>query len=152
MTKIDHSTTVHCPSAQPAADAVVFGVVTGAPADRRIGYLTAPQPATEPVLALAGPATPGQVFRMAAPCMGDTCKHFDAGACSLVRRVVASFDPVVSGLPACRIRPTCRWFRQEGRNACLRCPQVVTDSFDPSELRRLVADAEADGQGPVDIR
>jgi hypothetical protein len=152
MAKANDTATIHCPSAQPAADAVVFGVVNGPPADRRIGYLTEPQPATEQILALAGPATPGQVFRMAAPCMGNTCKHFDDGACSLVKRVVASFDPVVSGVPPCRIRPTCRWFRQEGRDACLRCPQVVTDNFDPTELQRLVADAEVDGSDSLQVR
>jgi hypothetical protein len=83
--------------------------------------------------------------------MGDTCKHFDDGACSLVKRVVAAFNPVVNGVPPCRIRPTCRWFRQEGRDACLRCPQVVTNTLDPTELQRLVADAEVDGPKSLPI-
>lgn len=142
MTKINDSGTVHCPSAQPSADGIVIGVVTGTVEARRIGYLTEPQPVTKEILALAAPAAPAQVFRMAAPCMGDGCKHFAGGACNLAKRIVVSFKPVVSGLPPCRIRSTCRWFRQEGRAACLRCPQVVTNIYDGTELQRRVADPE----------
>ena len=47
--------------------------------------------------------------------------------------------PVVGALPRCAIRPTCRWFRQEGREACLRCPQVATELRNPSELELAVA-------------
>jgi hypothetical protein len=143
MTKIDDIATIHCPSAQPSADGLVIGVVTGPVDGRRIGYLTEPQPVTDEILALAAPAEPAQVFRMAAPCMADGCKHFSDGDCRLVKRIITAFDPVVSGLPPCRIRPTCRWFRQEGRSACVRCPQVVTNSYDGSDLLRQAADPDA---------
>lgn len=149
MTKLTDTDTINCPSAQPSVDAVVIGVVTGPEAAKRIGYLTEPQPVTEAVLAMAGPVAPAQVFRMASPCMGSGCKHFAAGDCNLVKRIVASFDPVVSALPPCRIRPTCRWFRQEGRAACLRCPQVVTDTYEGSDLQRWVADPDAAGIDPT---
>jgi len=42
---------------------------------------------------------------------------------------------VVSELPSCQIRDTCRWFAEEGGAACLRCPQVVT--LVPSEQNAL---------------
>jgi len=48
-------------------------------------------------------------------------------------------DPAVSALPRCAIRPRCRWFRQEGREACLRCPLVATEQRNPSELDLAVA-------------
>ena len=35
-------------------------------------------------------------------------------------------DPVVDALPSCSIRNTCRWFADQERAACVRCPQVVT--------------------------
>lgn len=149
MSKSEDDALIHCPSAQPSVDGIVIGVVTGIGEDRRIGYLTEPQMVTEAVLALAAPAAPAQVFRMAAPCMKDSCKHFGGGDCSLVKRIVASFDPVVSALPPCRIRPTCRWFRQEGRAACLRCPQVVTTSYGGTELQRQVADPDAGRADPA---
>jgi hypothetical protein len=140
MTKSSQTGPILCPSAQPAADAVVIGAVTGSVEARRIGYLTEPVPVTEEILALAGAAAPAEVFRMAAPCMGGGCRHFSGGNCRLVTKIVAAFEPVVSGLPPCRIRPACRWFKQEGRAACLRCPQVVTDSYDTTDLQRAVAD------------
>jgi hypothetical protein len=135
-----------CPSAQPDhADAVVFGVQTVRPdpqrPDRewRVGYLTALQPVTPEILALSRAAKPTEVLRIAAPCMGRGCRHFDRAACALAGRVVEMLDPVVSGLPRCLIRPTCRWFRQEGKAACLRCPQIVTDMREPTELQKQVA-------------
>lgn len=142
MTKLSDTDLIRCPSAQPSPDALVIGVVTGTAGQRRIGYLTEPQPVTEAILARAAPAAPAQVFRVASPCMGDGCKHFSGSDCMLVKRIVTSYDPVVSGLPPCQIRPTCRWFRQEGRAACLRCPQVVTNSHAETELQRWVADPE----------
>jgi hypothetical protein len=48
----------------------------------------------------------------------------------------------VESLPACRIRPDCRWFVQEGRAACLRCPQIVTYSVNPTEELSLAATPE----------
>ena len=134
---------MQCPSA-PATEpgAVVFGVVTGAPEKPRIGYLNEAQPVTDELLALAGEAQPGQVFRTAAPCMGGSCKHFDGSDCRLVQRITSFMDPVVSSLPACEIRPTCRWFRQEGRAACVRCPQVVTATCTTDERKRWVADPD----------
>ena len=143
MTKPDDNDTIHCPSAQPSADGVIIGVVTGTVEERRIGYLKEPQPVTDETLALTGPVEPTQVFRIASPCMGGGCKHFAGGACSLVKRVVASLDPVVGALPPCRIRPTCRWFQQEGRAACVRCPQVVTTTYEGTDLQRWVADPES---------
>jgi hypothetical protein len=133
-----------CPSAQPEEpDARVFGVFVGTPgADGRVGYLTEAQPATPEILAASGPVRPTEVMRIAAPCMGGGCVHFKGSNCQLAARVAAMLDPVVSGLPRCAIRPSCRWFRQEGRAACFRCPQVVTDLRDGTELQRAVAAPE----------
>jgi len=43
-------------------------------------------------------------------------------------------------LPPCRIRQSCRWWLQEGKAACFRCPQVVTDDYNPSEIMAEVAE------------
>ena len=134
-----------CPSAQPdMTDAKVFGVQTGNPEDGlRVGYLTEAQPVTPGILAASGDVLPTQVLRVAAPCMGSGCKHFDGSRCQLAARVASMLDPVVSGLPPCAIRPTCRWFRQEGRAACIRCPQIVTDLATGTDLQREVAGANS---------
>jgi hypothetical protein len=130
-----------CPSTVSiGSDAQIFGVLTGSPEQGfRVGYLTETVPATDELLAAAAPAKPSEVFRAASPCMGHGCKHFNGANCQLARRIVAMLDPVVGALPRCKIRLRCRWFRQEGREACFRCPQVATEERNPSDLRRTVA-------------
>jgi len=130
-----------CPSITSfSPDAQIFGVLTGsATAGFQVGYLTEALPATPGLLAAAVPAKPAEVFRAAAPCMESGCKHFDGANCQLVQRLAAMLDPVVRTVPRCAIRSTCRWFRQEGREACLRCPQVATERRNPSDLQIEVA-------------
>jgi len=129
-----------CPSAQPDwQGSAVIGVVHGTADQPTVSFLAEPIPVTGEVLALSQPVTPTEVFRIAAPCMCSGCVHFTAGVCRLVSRVVKMLPVVTESLPACGIRPECRWWRQEGEAACHRCPQVVTDNFYPSEQMRGVA-------------
>ena len=138
----DSSRELDCPSAPASAEgARIFGVMTGTPEAHRVGYLTEALPVTVLLLALSGPVKPTELFRIAAPCAASGCKHFKANSCSLAQRIVEATREVVSALPACQIRPTCRWFRQEGRAACFRCPQVMTDKSNASEEERQIADA-----------
>jgi len=124
----------HCPSARPEmAESVVFGVVGGTVAEPRLGYLEKPLPVTPEILALSGPVTPGEVFRFAAPCAGGGCQHFDGARCRLVERVVRLLPVVDDRLPPCQLRPTCVWWQQEGPAACRRCPQIVSDSYAPTD-------------------
>ena len=129
-----------CPSARPEmAGAVAFGVVAGTVEAPLLVHVTEPQPVTEELLALARPAEPAEVFRFAAPCAGHECQHFDGRDCRLVQRVVQILPAVTSGLPPCVIRAECRWWQQEGKAACLRCPQVITAVYEPSEEMRRAA-------------
>jgi hypothetical protein len=130
-----------CPSARPEmAGAVIFGVVGGTAHEPRMAHLAQPLPVTEELLALAEPASPLQVFRTAAPCATSACAHFAQNRCRLASRIVEELPAVVEGLPACRIRPSCRWWQQEGKAACLRCPLVVTENVNPSALLRHATD------------
>jgi hypothetical protein len=134
-----------CPSAQPdMAGSRVFAVVGGTPAAPRAGYLTAPRSATPEVLALAAPVDPTEIFRFAAACAGSGCQHFDGSRCQLVRRTVLRLEPVVDALPPCPIRPGCRWWQEEGKAACLRCPQIVTQQHASADLMRAVATADGE--------
>lgn len=129
-----------CPSAlSDQKGSIVIGIVGGTIEEPRVGYLVEPQPVTHDILALTGPATPTEVLRFAAPCAGSKCKHFDGSNCRLVTRVVKFLPRVVDVLPVCRIRPKCRWWQQEGKAACVRCPQVVTDSCSDSQQLRQAA-------------
>jgi hypothetical protein len=46
-----------------------------------------------------------------------------------VKRLVEIVPTVVSAIPACVLRAQCRWWHQEGAEACKRCPQVVTEMY-----------------------
>jgi hypothetical protein len=120
--------------------AVIFGVVGGTAQAPRVAHLVQPVPVTDELLALAEPASPLAVFRTAAPCAASACLHFAAGRCRLATRIVEQVPEAVDGLPACRIRPDCRWWQQEGKAACLRCPLVVTEMVNPSEELRHASD------------
>jgi hypothetical protein len=123
-----------CPSAQPhCEDAQVFGVVGGTADTPAVAYLSTPQPVSDELMQLSKPLRPGEVFRIAAPCACSGCGYFasEVSKCRLVEKVVQWMPIVVDKLPPCAIRPECRWWQQEGKAACVRCPQVVTENFKP---------------------
>ncbi|MHC5610573.1 MAG: hypothetical protein ACYTXA_06025 [Nostoc sp.] len=130
-----------CPSGQPEiGNTVVFGVVGGTVEAPSIAYLTESQPVTEEILALSDSVKPTEIFRIASSCQADACKHFDGANCRLAVRIVQQLPTVVETLPACQIRPSCRWWQQEGKAACYRCPQMVTDNGYSSKILHEVAD------------
>ena len=90
-----------CPSAQPHLDgARLFGIVGGTPQEPRVGYLTELLDVTDELLALAGPVGPTEVFRFAAPCAMDGCRHFDGCDCRLARKLVQIVPSAGTALPA----------------------------------------------------
>ncbi|MCC5660980.1 nitrogen fixation protein [Nostoc sp. XA010] len=140
MAEITADKTTLCPSARPeSVDSVVFGVVGGTVAEPRVAYLKKPQPITDELIAKASPITPAEIFRTAAPCATKGCQHFDGQDCRLAMRIVEKLPPVAEELPPCSIRRDCRWWQQEGKAACMRCPQVITDNYNASELAVKVA-------------
>jgi hypothetical protein len=131
---------VLCPSAQPGMkEPRLIGVVTFVEGPPRVAYLNESVPLTAELLASAAPAEPREVFRMAAHCEESRCTHFNGVKCNLAARIVQILPAVVDGLPACLIRASCRWYTQEGKPACLRCPQVVTQPLDPSPEYKYAA-------------
>ncbi len=117
----------------------VLGVVQG---PGTMVYLNQILPATREVLAMAAPAQPTEIFRLAATCEESKCSHFDGRDCRLATRIVAGLPEVVDSLPPCVIRKDCRWYSQEGGAACRRCPQVTTVNYDVSDHLREVAGVE----------
>lgn len=130
-----------CPSSQPdQPGAVAFGVVGGTAEAPRISYLRSPLPVVQELLDLAAPVEPTEVFRFAAPCVESACQHFADEQCTLVTKIARLVHGTDYGVPPCRIRPRCRWWHQEGVEACRRCPLVVTRAFGAPLSLRQAAD------------
>jgi hypothetical protein len=105
--------------------------------------------ATPEILALAAPVAVSEVFRLSARCEEQKCMHFDGSRCQLAVRIAKLLPEVVDALPACNIRPDCRWFRQEGRAACMRCPQIVTGNAEADDLLKQVSGLPEPGEAPA---
>jgi hypothetical protein len=153
MRAAESKTSPLCPSAQPDwDDAALIGIVEGTPEKPVVTPLRRPLPPSEEILRLASPVTPTEVFRFAAPCLSQGCLHFSDGKCRLAEKIALLLPPVTETLPKCAIRPRCLWWRQEGRAGCLRCLQVVTDNYNPSELMRVAATPGAKpGMGEAEV-
>ncbi len=138
--------TMSCPSAQPEhAEAEIIGIVRGPTGATTVEPLPRSVPISALIDLIPASVRPTEVLRFAAPCAEQSCRHFDLGTCLLAKRIVSSLPKVSDRLGLCAIRPTCRWFRQEGSAACRRCPQVITEPYMTTELIREVAQPTAKG-------
>jgi hypothetical protein len=115
-----------CPSARSDHDeSMAFAVVAGTATRPRVRYLREPLPA-ESVRVMTDQVAPEEVFRFAAPCAEERCIHHTGSQCSLGNRIANTLSSSVEILPRCSIRKNCRWWKEQGRDACHRCPSVVT--------------------------
>jgi len=136
---------VLCPSTQVDwEEGRIIGVMAGTVEHPELAYLNSPQAITQELLDLAKPLAPEEVFRFAAPCACSGCAHFasEESKCRLAEKVVRWMPKAVEQLPVCAIRADCRWWLQEGRAACLRCPQMVTNDVNPSDQMRMASNPE----------
>jgi hypothetical protein len=132
--------TIFCPSGRPEwENSIIFGIIGGNETEARVIYLDESIPITSELLEKAAPVTPAEIYRVAVPCAHHKCLHFDGANCTLAQRVVEKMAVVEEELPKCSIRENCRWWHQEGKTACMRCPQVVTDNYNHSEFLLEVA-------------
>ncbi|MDV3348620.1 hypothetical protein SPB21_34180 [Leptothoe sp. ISB3NOV94-8A] len=137
--QVDRNLTL-CPSGRPEIeDSRVFGIVTGTAEQPQVNYLKKTIPLDEELLSQTQAVTPTEVFRIASPCQANKCVHFDGQDCRLVMRVADQLPHVTETLPPCAIRRDCRWWKQEGKSACMRCPQILTDNYHPTELEVQVS-------------
>lgn len=135
------TTKMLCPSVQPRGkNSVIFGVVGGTDDAPRVEYLKQLVCVSDDSPELRALVEPTEIFRFAATCSGNACQHFDGSKCRLVTKTVKFLAEVVQELPRCQIRSNCRWWQQEGKAACRRCPQVVTTIYHASEQICKVTD------------
>ncbi|UTH72540.1 hypothetical protein [Chromobacterium sp. IIBBL 290-4] len=126
-----------CPSSAFGSNGtMVFGMVGGSAEQRRVMYLKQIVPVESIDRSRLGEIAPEEIFRTAGLCAQQDCLHHDKGSsqCTLANRIVETAPPVVEQLAYCAIRPRCVWWDQHGRNACERCPQVVSMDMNPDEV------------------
>ena len=132
-----------CPSAQPdMAGAIAFGVIGGTAEEPVASYLKETIPVTPELLQLARPVKPTEVFRFAAPCAESGCQHYSGDSCQLAEKISTDVPTSLQKLPACKIRGSCRWWAEQGRAACFRCPLVVTEHYSAGPDMRAAADPQ----------
>lgn len=129
-----------CPSAPPRPNgSVMIGVIGGTAEEPQVLYLGKPEIVTEKLLSMSGQVDPREVFRFAAPCAELGCRHFDGSHCRLVMRTVRFLPSGEDDLPHCGIRRNCRWWLQEGKDACARCSKIVTLVTHPTEKQYIAS-------------
>jgi hypothetical protein len=119
--------------------AIAIGLVDHTDDVPSVAYFERPVAASQELLALSNPLPPTELFRFAAPCETSACSHWNGKSCKLAQRIVHLLPAITADLPKCHIRGSCRWYAQEGRHACFRCPQIVTQNEEPSETMREAA-------------
>ncbi len=133
-----------CPSAQPGLNqSLILGIVDKRGDESQVTLLSRPVKVSVGTMsAFFGSTTrPTEVFRFAAPCEKGGCRNWSGSHCRVAEQLVQILPAISAGLPECSLRPMCRWFQQEGRSACERCPQVLTDDQG--------FEAALNGSGPV---
>ncbi len=127
-----------CPSApSDGEDCKVFGIVGGTPDKPQVSYLgkgvEVPPEALTPPPGIA----PTRIFRFSGGCVASGCSQFSGGQCQLGKKVERFLEPVVDQLPACTIRATCRWYAENGRSICFKCPQVITTVYEGDAFKSV---------------
>jgi hypothetical protein len=118
---------LECPSAQPGMEnARPIGVIAGSATETRIAFFKKETLDQFDWRSRFADAEATRLLRFGATCDESRCAHFSSGRCSLGKRVNDQLAAVVDDLPPCLLRSTCRWFSEQGRSVCLRCPQVIT--------------------------
>lgn len=127
-------TQLTCPSGRCREGSVLFGIVGG---DGRLGLIEPPLPVDAEFVARAREGRgPESRFRFGEPCVQADCDQWAGDRCGLIDDLLDEPAGIAvleqgSALPRCGIRPSCRWFRQRGRDACAVCPLVVREPRRP---------------------
>jgi hypothetical protein len=120
-----------CPSSTCSEDALLLGKVRG---DGTVAFVqTELRLDAESAAAFKQLGHPERHFRFSQPCAQNGCRQWSSGQCSVIKTVLdAVGNDLPPDAPNCLIRPTCRWYYQEGVQACYACAFVVADVTVPA--------------------
>ena len=123
-----------CPSSTCSEDAVLLGKVKQ---DGTVGFLqNKMQLDAAAVAEFQKMGEPERRFRFSSPCVQKGCGQWSNGKCGVIKEVLNAFADanLPQDAPKCIIRSSCRWFHQEGVQACYACSFVITDLTIPALL------------------
>jgi hypothetical protein len=126
--EIEHTTEKFlCPSSKCKDGAELIGIVKE---DGHVDMLRKPMQVDQHFVDIASQGRrPESRFRFSNKCIKCGCAQWTGSRCGIIDKILDNVqDPPQQGsLPECAIRPNCRWFNQQGANACKICPFVITD-------------------------
>ncbi|MDF2933771.1 MAG: hypothetical protein K0R36_3102 [Chryseobacterium sp.] len=113
-----------CPSYLGKTGAQLFGVLGK---DGKVNFIT-PLTVTEDFLELNKEKNNlEQRFRFTGKCVEKGCSQWnhEESKCSLSKKVQDFDASSIKNLSFCPIRSQCRWYSQDGENACFSCNEVT---------------------------
>ena len=134
MHKNEHKS---CPSSTCSEDAILLGKVKQ---DGTVGFLQNKIPLdAAAVAAFKKIGDPERHFRFSSPCVQKGCGQWSNGQCGVIKEVLNAFADadLPPDAPACAIRSSCRWFHQEGVQACYACAFVITNLTVPAVVPQV---------------
>jgi len=138
-----------CPSGRCEEGALLLGVMTSS---GRLAYMQPPTRIDAEFVAVAkARGRPERAFRFSTPCVEGTCPQWTGKSCALGRMIAEQADTVASspssGLPTCAIRSSCRWYFEQGADACAVCPLIVADTGGTETYRSMAERSPGDPAG-----
>jgi hypothetical protein len=130
-----------CPSAPSNEATILLGIVL---ANGTVAYADELLMIDDDFVRTAREGTSAEArFRFAGSCFRSGCKQWSSGRCSVIDTVLNAprLGHLPERLPACSIRGACRWFIQNGSDACRICPFVITDSFGKTDPHESLSEA-----------
>lgn len=117
---------IMCPSAKGKQGSLLLGVRQNG----SISILPHALQMDEQFIKKANETAPAeQNFRFANKCVEGGCKQWTGSRCGVADKMIGFLDKVIASdqLIPCSIRNRCRWFLQNGNEACNICPYVITE-------------------------
>ena len=114
-----------CPSSSCEEGNLLLGIVGR---EGRVELLPEPMEIDQAFVQIAHQGRePRQRFRFTSPCAQGACVQWREGRCGVGDQMIKLVTPeeLDRPLPACVIRPQCRWYLQSGPNICHICPEVI---------------------------
>ena len=112
-----------CPSYTCVSGAHLIGVVQ---ANGRVAFLGRPLEVDRTFVDIAKQGRPPELrFRFSAACAESACANWKLGVCRVAAQISQPAAVSTTELPNCGIRAGCRWYHEQGCDACAACPSIV---------------------------